>query len=71
MADGTVIRDAFTYDWRLWTIPEVLELLEEAGFSKSVVFWEKEIDGEGTGEYVPTEKGTNDYSWCAYIAGLR
>ena len=27
-----VLRHAFTYHWKLWTIPEVLELLHEAGF---------------------------------------
>lgn len=27
-----VLRHAFTYHWKLWTIPEVLELLYEAGF---------------------------------------
>lgn len=27
-----VLRHAFTYHWKLWTIPEVLELLSEAGF---------------------------------------
>lgn len=27
-----VLRRAFRYDWRLWTIPELAEMLEEAGF---------------------------------------
>jgi SAM-dependent methyltransferase len=71
LRDGTRIRDAFTYDWRLWSIPEVRELLEEAGFARSIVYWEKEIDGEGTGEYVPMESGTNDYSWCAYLVAVK
>ncbi len=35
-----IVRDVFTYDWRLWTIPEVRELLAEAGFKKSHVYWE-------------------------------
>ena len=30
----------FTYDWRLWTVPELRELLEEVGFGKSAVYWE-------------------------------
>ena len=27
-----VLRHAFTYHWKLWTLPEILELLHEAGF---------------------------------------
>jgi hypothetical protein len=29
-----VIKHAFTYHWKLWTIPEVLEMLQEAGFAE-------------------------------------
>ena len=50
--------NAFTYEWRLWAIPEVLEMLKEAGYAKSRVYWERyeETDEdddelEGTGEY--------------------
>ena len=46
-ADGSKLQDAFQYNWRFWTIAEVRELLEEAGFSKSYVYWEEEDeDGE-------------------------
>ncbi|MDD5303495.1 MAG: class I SAM-dependent methyltransferase [Elusimicrobia bacterium] len=34
------VKDVFTYRWRLWTIPEVRELLAEAGFRTSHVYWE-------------------------------
>jgi hypothetical protein len=71
LPDGSEARDAFTYDWRIWSIPEVRELLDEAGFSRSVVFWEREVRGEGTGEYVPMKEGTNDFCWCAYVVGVR
>ena len=30
----------FSYDWRLWSIPELKECLLEAGFEKTVVYWE-------------------------------
>ena len=33
--DGSKIKRAFTYDWRLWTLPELRELLTEAGFRRS------------------------------------
>jgi SAM-dependent methyltransferase len=65
------MKNAFTYDWRLWTIPEVREALAEAGFPRTEVYWETEHKGEGTGEYVLSKTGDNAYSWVAYVVGLR
>lgn len=66
--DGSKIKKAFSYEWRLWTAPEVRELLLEAGFSKATVYWEGEDeDGEGNGEFTPDEKGVADYAWIAYV----
>jgi SAM-dependent methyltransferase len=59
---------AFTYEWRLWSAPELRELLLEAGFRKATVYWEGEDeDGEGNGEFTPNEKGEADLAWIAYI----
>ena len=68
--NGKKIRDAFTYDWRIWTIPEVRDALADAGFTKSVVYWETSHKGEGTGEFLPAEEGDNAFSWIAYVVGL-
>ena len=66
--DGSKIKNAFTYDWRMWTLPEIRELLLEAGFSKVRVYWEGEDeDGEGNGEFSETETGDADLAWIAYI----
>lgn len=66
--DGSKIKKAFTYEWRLWTPPELRELLLEAGFSRATVYWEGEDeDGEGNGEFTPDEKGVADYAWIAYV----
>ncbi len=66
--DGSRIKKAFTYEWRLWTAPELRDLLVEAGFRKSTVYWEGEDeDGEGNGEFTPDEKGEADLAWIAYI----
>lgn len=66
--DGSKMKKAFSYEWRLWTAPEIRELLAEAGFSKSTVYWEGEDeDGEGNGEFTPDEKGEADLAWIAYI----
>ena len=67
--DGSRLKRAFTYDWRLWTLPELRELLEEAGFSGVTVYWEEVDDetGEGTGEYVPTTVGDADPGWICFL----
>lgn len=39
LPDGTEKRRAFRYDWRLWTVPELRDLLEEVGFDDVEVFW--------------------------------
>jgi hypothetical protein len=71
LPNGEMLKNQFTYDWRLWTIPEVREAMEEAGFSKTHVFWETEHKGEGTGEYVRTDTGDNAFAWIAYVVGER
>lgn len=66
--DGSRIKKAFTYEWRLWSAPEIREVLREAGFRKATVYWEGEDeDGEGNGEFTPEEKGEADLAWIAYI----
>jgi hypothetical protein len=67
--DGSRLKKAFTYDWRLWTLPELQELLFEAGFSRVTVYWEQvdEDSGEGTGVYSPATVGDADPSWVCFI----
>ena len=65
------MKNAFVYDWRLWSIPETRDAMKEAGFSDTAVYWETEHKGVATGEYVQMEKGDNSYSWIAYIVGIR
>jgi len=66
--DGSKLKKAFTYEWRMWTLPELQELLHEAGFAKVTVYWE-EIDeeGEGSGEYSPATVGDADPGWVCFI----
>ena len=65
--DGSKIKKAFTYTWRLWTMPEILDLLEECNF-KATVYWEGDDEnGEGNGVFEPTTQGDADAGWIAYI----
>lgn len=66
-----VMHDAFTYDWRLWTVPEIREALEDAGFKRTYVYWETEHMGEPTGEFIRSEVGDNAYAWIAHVVGSK
>lgn len=69
--DGSKLRRAFGYHWRFWTIPEVREMLAEAGFSASYVYWEEEDeDGEDTGEWRKAAEAPSHESWVAYIVAI-
>ncbi len=69
-----VQRDAFVYRWRLWSLPELRDALDEAGFSSCEVWsrFEHAIDGRGqlhplrhrTGSDLPEE-------WCVFVIGRR
>jgi len=62
------IKKAFTYEWRLYTAPEIRDLLLEAGYRKVTVYWEGEDeDGEGNGIFTADTEGTPDLAWIAYI----
>jgi hypothetical protein len=67
--DKSRMERAFTYHWRLWTLPEIRELLAEAGFTEVTVYWEgtDEDSNEGNGIYEPTQKGDADPGWVCYI----
>ncbi|KAL0369537.1 UNVERIFIED_CONTAM: hypothetical protein Sangu_0271800 [Sesamum angustifolium] len=75
------LRHAFSYSWRLWSLPEVKDCLEEAGF-RSVHFWIRSMpdseqirctDGLSVGRDVKYEEATSfqqQDSWNAYIVGV-
>jgi len=70
--DGSKLEKAFTYVWRLWTLQELRELLAEAGFSRSTVYWEDaDDDGEGTGVFRPKAHAEQEQAWVAYIVAER
>lgn len=71
--DGSELRNAFRYEWRLWSLPELRELLSEAGFSSSDVFWEgtDRKTGEGNGVYRKRERGDADPAWVVYLVAWK
>lgn len=64
--DGSKMKRAFSYSWRLWSLPEIRELMLEAGFSKVTVYWDKSEDDDDD-EYEPAEHGRADPAWIAYV----
>ena len=68
--DGSRLNRAFSYEWRLWTLPEIQELLVEAGFKTVTVYWQgtDEESGEGDGEFTPATVGEPDPAWIVYIS---
>ena len=67
--DGSRLKRAFTYDWRLWTLVEIRELLQAAGFSRVVTYfsgWDEDAD-ESDGKFVAGEVVDADACWQAYL----
>jgi len=67
--DKTSMKKAFSYTWRLWSLPEIRDILEEVGFGDIVIYWEgtdPETE-EGDGNFKPTTKGEVCPGWVAYI----
>ena len=68
--DGSMIRKAFEYHWRFWTIPEVREMLAEAGFSISKVYWDI-ADEDEDADWQAVDEAPNDDSWLCYVVGIK
>lgn len=67
--DGSRLKEAYTYQWRLWTLPEIREILAEAGFQRVTVHWQgwDEDEETGSGEFYPAETADPDAGWICYI----
>ncbi|MGA1224985.1 MAG: class I SAM-dependent methyltransferase [Phycisphaerales bacterium] len=67
--DGSEMKRAFTYNWRLYSLPEIQDALREAGFATTTVYWEgtNHRTGEGNGRFRPSTRGEACQGWIAYI----
>ncbi|HEU5073876.1 MAG TPA: class I SAM-dependent methyltransferase [Polyangiaceae bacterium] len=68
--DGTTWNKAFTYEWRYWTLPELRELLDEAGFSKVEVHWDVAPQNDEE-DYRPVKRAENQAGWLAYLVAAK
>lgn len=67
------IDDAFRYDWRLWTLPELIQALRDAGFRRAQV-WRHMLQDHRGGQRVflgPVRSIRDTETWVAYVVGLR
>lgn len=67
---GETHKKAFSYDWRMWSVPELKEILMDAGFKKVFVYWEQDSEACPDGEYVQATRAENEESWVAYLVGM-
>jgi len=66
--DGSRIERAFHYDWRLWTLPEIRDLLLECGFSRVTTYWQGfDKDGDGDGDFKAVTQADADAGWICYL----
>ena len=72
LKNGRLFRKAFSYSFRLWSLPELRELMMEVGFKETYVYWEgTNSKGEGDGVFVRKEKGEACETWIAYVVGRK
>jgi len=67
--DKSKLKKAFSYTWRVWGAKELREILEEAGFSQTIVY-RQEFDpktDEALDEYIATDEGEDYACWLGYL----
>jgi len=70
--DGSRLKKPFEYHWRFWSIPEVREMMAEAGFSESHVYFEgTDETGEDDGIYRRVTEADSAATWISYVVGVK
>jgi hypothetical protein len=72
LAGGRSLRDAFVYRWRLWTLPELVEIAREAGFAR-VEVWRHTYDASrgAAGVFLGPVSGIAGLdTWVAYLVAV-
>jgi len=71
--NGSKIKKAFRYDWRLWSLPEITECLKEVGFKQVDIYmqgWDKKKNEESD-KFYSVKKCDADAGWIGYIVALK
>ena len=71
--DKSKLKKAFSYTWRVWGARELREILDEAGFSETIVYRQKfdpDTD-EALDEYIATDFAEDYACWLGYIVARR
>lgn len=67
---GNWHKNVFTYDWRVWTIPEVTEALKDVGFSEVKVYWEEDTRKGSVLKPVSRINSSWD-TWLCIVTGIK
>ncbi|MFI4862210.1 MAG: hypothetical protein ACIAXF_16215 [Phycisphaerales bacterium JB063] len=75
LADGSAMRDAFVYDWRLWDMPTMLRLMREASFAQAEAWGQAAMDGGGDdgpvdGRFSVLDPPPGEGDWVCYLVGV-
>ena len=72
-SNGSKIKRAFKYEWRLWSLPEITECLKSVGFDLVDIYmqgWDEKNDCESE-KFYHVKKCDADPGWIAYIVALK
>ncbi len=67
--DGSKLKRAFSYTWRIWGAKEIREILIDAGFKKTTLYLQAfdEKTDEALDEYIATDEADDFACWLGYI----
>ena len=66
--DGTKMKNAFVYEWRVWHLTELRDMFLEAGFSQVDSYFE---DDDNDDEYLLDNQGEHCAAWISYLVGQK
>ena len=69
--DGTKMKNAFVYEWRVWHLTELRDMFQEAGFSQVDSYFEEDDDDDEGGDYLLDNQGEHAAAWIAYLVGQK
>lgn len=69
----------FHYDWRMWSMAELQDILWDAGFSEVLTYWEEDEEDDdddddsttGSGLFYQSREEDNCESWVTYIVAKK